>query len=162
MRNNDRNDLIAFHTTSHLRNALEQTAALERRSLSQVIEGMLADGLRARRLVAAKDRRRYRREKLSLKATVWSAYQPKRAATIVDISLSGMKIRLERSEAGANGGCLSSFVNVTFALPGQASEITMVCRPERTEHVRGCVETALSFENCNFGDYRKLQSYLGS
>ncbi len=160
----ERDVTICFRTHRQLRESLEMAAAEDRRSLSSVIENILVETLQARKLMPARERRRFPRQEGSLPALIrMSEFQQARSGVILDLSLAGMKISVPKEakiemKEGKEGPCLE----VSFAIPQDRSAMTVKCRPEWMSQRNGTVDLGLSFDDCSFTDYKRLQTYLAS
>ncbi len=152
--------MIAFRTNNGLRQSLQKVAKEERRSMSSVIEMMIEEGLRAKKLSPDADRRMFRRHEYNLPALIRSSEQETpQSGTILDISLGGMKISVSRQAKIEMENGEGDFY-ITFPLSADKSTMALKCRQQWINQHNGDVDIGLSFDDCKFADYRRLQRYL--
>ncbi len=153
---------ICFRTSDDLRASLEKIAAEERRSLSSVIETILYDFLKQKKVLQSlkKERRRYPRKPVSLPTFVYKGNSEEQAlqpGTIVDISLGGIRILIPydaKVDEAANIGTL-------FTLPNEKIPLKMQCTVHRVIPAEeDTKEVGASFVDSDFVSYQKLQNYL--
>jgi hypothetical protein len=156
---------ICFRTSIHLRNALEEIARMQKKSLSSTIEDILGSSLQERKafMLAGQERRRFPRRKLGIPARIAmpGPYAAVQQGALVDLSLSGLRYSIPSGlDSGIAESQATSTVSVAFTLPGGNRPLTLECAV-RHRH-RTDVETSVgtSFTNADFTSYQALQDYL--
>jgi hypothetical protein len=154
--------LISFRLSHELRESLQKMAQEERRSVSGVIETLLLQGLKGRKLLPAEDRRGYSRREVVLPALIFNpATGETYCGTVKDISLTGLRISFSNGAAQMierdNDHCI---VNINFPLPEEEVAVLVACKAERIMGVNGNAEAGMSFVNCDFIYYQKLRNFL--
>ncbi len=155
---------ICFRTSEELRGALEKAAQEDRRSLSSAIELILTDYLeKNHEFPHQKERRRFVRKQVSIRAQVRSIDSDKQEheAVILDLSLSGLRVSLPKeSMPEIYEGADHSKFETLFTLPQEEKSIRLVCKPQRVVPVNGNVHVGASFVDSDFTNYQHLQQYL--
>ncbi len=160
---NLRTDMICFRATPDLRDRIQQVATKEKRSLSNVIEIMLGEALKTRSTDPARERRKDARRKCDFPALIRKSELPEaHAGMILDLSLTGMKVSLPSKAFPENEQKAPAFghILVTFSVPEDNSTVTVECAPEWTSRKNGTMNLGVSFADCAFNDYRRIQKYL--
>jgi hypothetical protein len=156
---------IYCRTTEKLRDELEKYAVEEKRSVSSVIEFILADYLRNRpELRDGEEKRHFRRKNVSIPALVKATSREEtglESAMVLDLSLGGLNIALTKESTGDLGenGKATRF-EAAFVLPNIRKPVRVLCKKERVSPLNdGCCIGA-SFVGTDFGYYHHLQEYL--
>ena len=156
---------ICFRTSEWLRDALEEIAREEKRSLSQVIELILEEYVKEQADSSGQEeRRRFSRKQITIPAFVKGADSSAPAihgAVILDISLGGLRISVPKecvSEIRSKSD--GSQFETSFVLPNEDRPIRIVCRPQRIMPVNGNVYIGASFVDYEFVTDHRLQKYF--
>jgi c-di-GMP-binding flagellar brake protein YcgR len=155
---------ICFRTSEDLRVAVEKVAQQDHRSLSSAIELILMEYLsRNADYPQQHERRRYGRKQVSIPARIKTADAKRKhyKATILDISLSGMRVSLPKESLPElyEGRDTPQF-ETSFVLPQDDRSLRIVCRPQRVVPVNGSIQVGASFVDTEFTQYQQLQQYL--
>ena len=156
---------ICFRTSDELRTSLEKVAKEGRRSLSAMIENILYDFLKEKRVSpnVDKEKRRYFRKGVALPTFVYETGTEAReaqAGIIVDISLGGLRISVPRDCKIEVNDSEGKQLDLLFTLPNEKAPITMKCKPARVSDNSSEIEVGASFVDSDFRSYQKLQNYL--
>ncbi len=156
---------ICFRTSDELRSSLEKVAKEGRRSLSAMIENILYDYLKEKRIAPTMDseKRRFFRKEVSLPAFVYESGAEARdaqAGIIVDISLGGLRISVPKDAKIEITESSEKQLELLFTLPNEKTPIQMKCKPARVKDSNGDLEVGASFIDSDFKSYQKLQNYL--
>jgi hypothetical protein len=154
--------LISFRLSRELRESLQKMAHEERRSVSGVIETLLMQGLKGRKLLPLEDRRGFSRRDVLLPALIFNpATGETYCGTIKDISLTGLRISFSNGAAQMiQRDAEDGIVNINFPLPEEEIAVLVACKAERITGVNGNTEAGMSFVDCDFIYYQKLRNYL--
>ncbi len=155
---------ICFRTSEELRGSLETEARQDRRSLSSLIELILADYLKTSRGFSDRvERRRYQRKQVTIPAyvEVSGADAARHGADILDLSLGGMRVSVRKECVSKiyERGEKSRFA-ISFTLPAENKPVRVVCKPERVVPSNGAAYMGVSFVDADFANYQLLQQYL--
>ena len=150
---------ICFRTTEDFRKSLEKIARQERRTLSGLIQNVLSDYMsRKETSFSDEERRRYPRKNVTLPAFISGAdVREAQSGAILDLSLGGMRMSVPKESRIETW---HTPLNVLFALPGEKTPVALSCTPTRAQPSNGDIEVAVSFANCDFPSYQKVQAYL--
>ena len=156
---------ICFRTTDELRGSLDKVAKEGRRSLSAMIENILYDYLKEKRVSLAmdKEKRRYFRKEVSLPAFVYEAGSEAKeaeAGIIGNISLGGLRISVPKECKINITESDDKELDLLFTLPNEKTPITMKCKPARVNDGDCDLEVGARFVDSDFRSYQKLQNYL--
>jgi c-di-GMP-binding flagellar brake protein YcgR len=155
---------ICFRTSEDLRVAVERVAQQDHRSLSSAIELILMEYLNRNEAYPQQhERRRYGRKQVSIPAKIKTTDPKKKQykATILDISLSGLRLSLPKESLPElyEGGSTPQF-ETSFVLPQDDRSLRIVCRPQRVVPVNGNIQVGATFVDTEFTQYQQLQQYL--
>ncbi|MGA3174136.1 MAG: PilZ domain-containing protein [Syntrophorhabdales bacterium] len=156
---------ICFRTSEDLRSSLERVAREDHRSLSSAIEVILTEYLSKNpEFPHRQERRRYGRKRVSIPARIKVTDIGKRQyeATILDISLSGLRVALPKeSLSEIYEGAGNPQFETSFMLPDEEEKsVRFVCKPQRVVPVNGSIHVGASFIDTEFTSYQQLQQYL--
>ena len=157
---------ICFQTTSDIRNAIEEIAEKENRSVSSVVESIVYQHLKENKDLKRffQNRRRSEREQVSFPAFIGDARWQRRdfiAATIQDISLGGIRVTIPKGTRVRidNYGEEAEF-SIIFTVPDTLWPIHMQCRPKWVAESEEAVQIGAALVNPDLNAYKVMQKYL--
>ncbi len=153
-----RDKTICFRTSEGLHEALKKLSAMERRTLSSVVENILYDYIKQREPKAvAQEKRRYPRIRISAPALVSGVNGAVHAGMVNDISLGGINLSLPTSFP--HDMRPNSKISVVFTLRTSEKPLTMECS---LRHIGPDDRKSIgaSLIDADFHSYRILQDYL--
>jgi hypothetical protein len=162
----EKDTTICFETTSAIRNALEEIAEKEKRSVSSVVESIVSQHLHDQKAVKyeVENRRRSKRKPVHFPAFIGNPRWQRRdfvAAEIQDISFGGIRVsipagtRIEVDKYGEEAN-----FTVIFSVPDTLWPIHMECRPKWVADSEGPIQMGAALVNPDLSAYQVLQKYL--
>jgi hypothetical protein len=157
---------ICFRTSEDLRNAIEEYAVENNRTLSSMIESILSGYLKkqARYKGIDHEKRCHVRKPVSVPAfinevnTESKSYQP---GVITDISLGGLNIAIRKEVLDKiNIDNSTAAFEVIFVLPEATQPLNIQCKPARFVDNPEDVQVGAAFVDSDFKSYQTLQKYL--
>ncbi|MDP1992776.1 MAG: PilZ domain-containing protein [Syntrophales bacterium] len=162
----EKDTTICFQTTSDIRDAIEEIAEKENRSVSAVVESIVYQHLKENKALkcAVPNRRRSEREKVSFPAFIGDPRWQRRdfiAATIQDISFGGIRVSIPKGTRVKidNYGKEAEF-SVIFSVPDTLWPIHMECRPKWVADSEEAVQLGAALVNTDLTAYKVMQKYL--
>lgn len=162
----EKDTTICFETTSAIRNALEEIAEKEKRSVSSVVESIVYQHLHDHKTVkyGVENRRRSERKPVHFPAFIGNPRWQRRdfvPAEIQDISFGGIRVEIPAGTRVQveNYGEEAHFT-VIFSLPDTLWPIHMECRPKWVADSEGAIQMGAALVNPDLSAYQVLQKYL--
>lgn len=161
-----KNIMICFRTSEELRDAIEQIAKEERRSVSATIEKILYQHVKERwdHKPVLQENRRYPRKIIAAPALITEPGSENRlpkVGIVVDISLDGMQISIpENYQYDIQEDQESFRISIVFALPDCKKPISMQFVPKRIYPASGETRIGASLVDADFSSYQALQNFL--
>jgi hypothetical protein len=162
----EKDTTICFQTTSDIRDAVEEIAEKENRSVSAVVESIVYQHLKDHKALkcAFPNRRRSEREKVSFPAFIGDPRWQRRdfiAATILDISFGGIRVSIPKGTRVKfdNYGKDAEF-SVIFSVPDTLWPIHMECRPKWVADSEEAFQLGAALVNPDSTAYKVMQKYL--
>jgi c-di-GMP-binding flagellar brake protein YcgR len=153
-----------------MRNALENYAASERRSLSSSIENILLDHLKSKYIFVDDlvERRKHTRKPVNISAQVSLSNKGKKKSkqdiefgVILDISMGGIKITVPNDvkiEIVENKP--QSTFDLHFVLPDEKTPVNFTCNPCMVKNAEKETHIGAYFVDADFNSLQKLHNYL--
>ena len=162
----EKDTTICFQTTSDIRDAIEEIAEKENRSVSSVVESIVYQHLKDNKALKCvfQNRRRSEREQVSFPAFIGDPRWQRRdfvAATIQDISFGGIRVSIPKGTRVKidNYGEEAEF-SVIFSVPDTLWPIHMECRPKWVADSEEAVQIGAALVNPDLNAYKVMQKYL--
>ncbi len=162
----EKDTTICIQTTSDIRDAIEEIAGKENRSVSAVVESIVYQHLKDNKALkcVSQNRRRSEREQVSFPAFIGDPRWQRRdfiAATIQDISFGGIRISIPKGTRAKidNYGKEAKF-SVIFTVPDTLWPIHMECRPKWVADSEETVQLGAALVDPNLNAYKVMQKYL--
>jgi len=162
--NND--STICFQTSSEIKSLLEKIAEKESRSVSSVVETIIANYLNSDKSFegACQDRRRYERKQVSIPAYIgdprWQRHDFV-AGTILDISFGGIRMSIPKgTKVQIEKADENDKFSVIFRIPDYHWPVNVKISPRRIIDSEEVVQIGASLTNPDFHAYSALQKYL--
>ena len=162
----EKDTTICFQTTSDIRDAVEEIAEKENRSVSAVVESIVHQHLKDNKALkyVSQNRRRSERQRVSFPAFIGDPRWQRRdfvAATIQDISFGGIRVSIPKGTSvkiDSNGQ--EAEFSVIFSVPDTLWPIHMECRPKWVADSEGAFELGAALVNPDLTAYKVMQKYL--
>jgi len=162
----EKDTTICFQTTSDIRNAIEEIAEKENRSVSSVVESIVYQHLNDNKAFknVSQNRRRSERKQVSFPAFIGDHRWQRRdfvAGTLLDISFGGIRVSIPKGTRVKidNYGEEAEF-SVIFSVPDILWPIRMECRPKWVADSEEAVQIGAAIVNSDLNAYKVLQKYL--
>ena len=157
---------ICFETASAIRNALEEIAEKENRSISSVVESIVSQHIHDQKAITykAQNHRRSERKPVHFPAFIGNPRWQRRdfvAAEIQDISFGGIRVSIPtgtRIQVENSGG--EATFTVIFSVPDTLWPLHMECRPKWVADSEEAIQMGAALVNPDLSAYQVLQKYL--
>ncbi len=157
---------ICFRTDTEIRNSLKRVAEAERQTISAIIENILYQYLKEKKVIQDldKERRQYNRKPVSLPAFIMdknSTTKGFKTGKVLDISLGGIQLCIPRGVKMEV--CTDSETNefhIVFTLPDATQPINVTCKSQRVFECGEDMHVGAAFVDSDFQSYQTLQKYL--
>ena len=159
-----KNSLICFRASKDLHQSLAQIAKEDQRSVSAIIEMVLANHLKERKSIPVdrREQRQYPRKAISV-PTIINQMDNGRIGmgSISEISLSGVRILIPKDfQNNIQINTEGSKFEIVFNLPSENKPIRLSCESKRVTDAEECIHVGAAFIDAGFQNYKTLQSYL--
>jgi hypothetical protein len=157
---------ICFRTDKIIRNSLEKMAEEGRRTISAVIETILYEHMKEKKVLQGigQERREYNRKQVSLPAFVMDARSDAKqvqTGKVLDISLGGIRLSVPKGvQLSISTDPETNEFHVIFTLPEVTQPINMKCKPQRVFEQGEDLYVGAAFVDSDFKSYQNLQRHL--
>jgi hypothetical protein len=157
---------ICFRTDKTIRNSLEKMAEEGRRTISAVIETILYEHMKEKKILqgVGQERREYNRKQVSLPAFVMNAGSDAKeiqTGKVMDISLGGIRLSIPKGvQLSIATDPKTDEFHVIFTLPEVTQPINMKCKPQRVFEFGEDFHVGAAFVDSDFKSYQNLQKHL--
>ncbi len=161
-----KDSLVCFRLSKNLRESLARVARQEKRSLSSMIEIILANHLKEKKALKGvkEESRQYPRKAVSVPAFVNQNNTEEtklHTGAITDISLGGVSISIPRDITyEMSFDPQKTRFEIIFTLPNENRPIRMTCESRRVVDSEEGIHVGASFIDADFQSYKTLQTYL--
>ncbi len=162
----EKDTTICFQTTSDIRNAIEEIAVKENRSISSVVESIVYQHLKGNKALGNvfQNRRRSERKQVSFTAFIGDPRWQRRdfvTATIQDISFGGVRVSIPKgTRVKIDNYGEEAVFSVIFTVPDTLWPIHMECRPKWVSESEEAVQMGATVMNPDLNAYKVMQKYL--
>jgi hypothetical protein len=159
-----KDSLICFRASKDLHESLAKVAKEDQRSVSSMIEMVLASYMKDRKSFPAdkKEKRQYPRKSISVPTIINRVDNGQIGmGSISEISLGGASILIPKDfQNNIQIDTQGSRFEIVFNLPSENKPIKLSCESKRVADSEDCIEVGATFVDAGFQNYKTLQTYL--